>query len=101
MGLWFRWPRLQGCDKHNGESMKTPCDIRKFGLSLATLSLGLTAAASAAAPAPESAPPAAQQPAQQTTELDEIWIHGKRLAHRITAAEDEFFPIYNRVNKND
>jgi hypothetical protein len=63
------------------------------------MGVGITAAASA--PAPELATAASQQPAQQITELDEIWVHGKRLADRITAAEDEFFPIYNRVNKND
>jgi hypothetical protein len=81
--------------------MKMPCDVRTFRLSLAMLSLAWAAAASAAAPATGSAPDAAQQPAQPTTELDEIWIHGKRLADRITAAEDEFFPIYNRVNNNN
>jgi hypothetical protein len=93
--------RVQGCDNRCGEPMKTPCDIRKYCLSFVMLALAWTAAASAAALAPESAPAAAQQTAQPTTELDEIWIHGKRLADRITAAEDEFFPIFNKVNKND
>jgi hypothetical protein len=79
--------------------MKMPRAIRRFCLAFATLPLAMTVGISAAAPEP--APATSQQPSQQITELDEIWVHGKRLADRITAAEDEFFPIYNKVNKDN
>jgi hypothetical protein len=82
--------------------MKISLALRSTRLPCAALFLvlaGGTCAAAASAPAPAAA--ASQQPAQEIAELDEIWIHGKRLADRITDAEDEFFPIYNKVNKND
>lgn len=34
-------------------------------------------------------------------ELEEVWVHGRSLANRITDAEDEFFALYNKVNKNN
>jgi hypothetical protein len=33
-------------------------------------------------------------------QLEQIWILGKGLAHRIEDAEDEFFPLYNKANRN-
>jgi len=44
--------------------------------------------------------PAAGAPAAML-ELDEIWVHGKRLANRIEEAEDEFFGLYNSLNDDD
>lgn len=81
--------------------MKTRHPIRNCRLALAALGLTMAAASGIAAPAPATEPAPSVQPEPQITELDEIWIHGKRLADRITDAEDEFFPIYNKVNKND
>jgi hypothetical protein len=34
-------------------------------------------------------------------ELEVVWVHGKSLANRITDAEDEFFALYNKVNRNN
>jgi hypothetical protein len=34
-------------------------------------------------------------------ELDEILVHGKRLQQRIIEAEDEFYKLYNQINKDD
>lgn len=34
-------------------------------------------------------------------ELDEVWVHGKRLADRIEEAEDDFFRLYNALNEDD
>jgi hypothetical protein len=50
--------------------------------------------------APRVSAPAASPPDEKLQQLEEIWIHGKRLAHRIEDAEDEFFPLYNKANKN-
>lgn len=44
--------------------------------------------------------PAAVAPSPML-ELDEIWVHGKRLANRIEEAEDEFFGLYNSLNDDD
>lgn len=79
--------------------------IRKTGLSLilsmATASICMAAdAPHGNAAAPGSIPPASQ-PEQKIQELEEVWVQGKRLAHRIEDAEDEFFPLYNKANRND
>lgn len=34
-------------------------------------------------------------------ELEEVWVHGKRLADRIEEAEDAFFGHYNALNEDD
>src|SRR5690606_37366877 len=34
-------------------------------------------------------------------ELDEVWVHGKSLARRIEQAEDDFFRLYNALNRDD
>jgi hypothetical protein len=87
---------------------KTPRAIRDLCLSLAamlpiamaagTCSAATTQPTAAAAPTPA---PAAAQADEKLQQLEQIWAHGKRLAHRIEDAEDEFFPLYNKVNKND
>ncbi|HUG73483.1 MAG TPA: hypothetical protein VMK82_08685 [Steroidobacteraceae bacterium] len=43
-----------------------------------------------------SAIAADQQPLE---ELDEIWVQGKRLSKSIADVEDDFFELYNKVNK--
>jgi hypothetical protein len=50
--------------------------------------------------APRAPAPASSPPDEKLQQLEEIWVHGKRLAHRIEDAEDEFFPLYNKANKN-
>ncbi|MEO6080036.1 MAG: hypothetical protein ABIQ86_09690 [Steroidobacteraceae bacterium] len=77
---------------------------RTLGLALAallsTLASGVCAGAEAQAiaAAPESV--AMQQPAQELETLDEVWIRGKHLSRMIEDAEDDFFALYNKVNKN-
>lgn len=44
--------------------------------------------------------PAAGAPAAML-ELDEIRVHGKRLATRVEEAEDDFFGLYNSLNDDD
>lgn len=61
-----------------------------------TLCLAGTAAAEAA---PAVTPPASE--AAPALELDEVWVHGKRLADRIEEAEDAFFALYNELNDDD
>ena len=71
-----------------------------FGLALAAaLSLGL-ATAHAASPAP-TAGAATEPPIGEVQELDEILVRGKKLRDLIADAEDEFFALYNKINKDD
>lgn len=39
--------------------------------------------------------------AEPMMELDEILVHGKRLQERIIEAEDEFYKLFNQINKDD
>ncbi|MEO8313486.1 MAG: hypothetical protein ABI645_01715 [Pseudomonadota bacterium] len=73
--------------------------IKNTCFALATLLVFATTNAHAAAKTPEPATP--PQTAEQTQELDEIWVNGKRLVDQITDAEDKFFPVYNKINKNN
>lgn len=68
------------------------------GLRLALATVLAITAASAASAATEDAN-AAAQPVEEIQELDEIWVRGQRTADAITAAEDDFFTLYNRLNK--
>lgn len=72
---------------------------------------GATQAAAQAAPAPvtttgatAAAPdvaPAAPQVEEVLEELEEITVHGRRLRDRIIEAEDQFYKLYNQINKDD
>jgi hypothetical protein len=66
-------------------------------MAMATATSAAADRATAAAPAPA----AAQQSTEVTQELEEIWVHGKRLVDRINDAQDDFYPLYNKANKND
>lgn len=75
----------------------------KFLLALTTT---LCAAAWAVATAGEVMPlqdaSAQASPAPAPLQdLDEVWVHGKRLADRIETAEDDFFHLYNALNEDD
>lgn len=68
-------------------------------VAIATLLLLAAGAARAAAPTPQAtAPDAASGELQQ---LDEILVHGEAVRNRIADAEDQFFQLYNKLNKND
>lgn len=43
---------------------------------------------------------AAQQASDGIQELEEVRIRGKRIVDQIAAAEDRFFPLFNKLNKN-
>lgn len=43
---------------------------------------------------------AAQQTSDGIQELEEVRVHGKRIVDQIAAAEDRFFPLFNKLNKN-
>ncbi len=75
---------------------------RIFCLAFATFfSIGLASTASAADAAPASKAPAAAVPIAQVQELEEILVRGKSIRDAIADAEDEFFALYNKVNKDD
>lgn len=38
------------------------------------------------------------QPVEELQELDDVWVHGERLAQRIEKAEDDFIALYNELN---
>ncbi len=46
------------------------------------------------------AAPTAQQPVEELEVLDEIRVRGKSLARDISDAEDDFFKLYNKLNRN-
>jgi hypothetical protein len=72
---------------------------RNFCLALAVLvsfgSGAVLAQEAAPAAAAEATPPAGPE------ELEEILVQGTSLRERIADAEDEFFQLYNKLNKND
>ena len=41
-----------------------------------------------------------QRPVEEIQELAEIWVYGKRLSQVIEDAEDDFFLLYNKLNKD-
>jgi septum formation topological specificity factor MinE len=67
----------------------------------AVLSAGIFTTASAAGAPPAAAPTAADPSIDQVQELDEIMVRGKRLRDAIADAEDDFFALYNKLNKDD
>jgi hypothetical protein len=75
--------------------------IRNTGLLLMlsmVMATGTCIAAEASSGNAATPAPSAAQPVQ---ELEAVWVQGKRLAHRIEDAEDEFFPLYNKANRKD
>ena len=68
---------------------------RQLGLVLAALLPIAMAAPSMAADASVVAPAAAEQ----LQELDEVLVRGQRLSVEIADAEDEFYLLYNKLNK--
>jgi hypothetical protein len=74
----------------------------KTWIPCATLAIALTLATSAAfGQETAAATPAAGQPAEELEELAEIEVRGKRLRDEIADAEDNFYQLYNQVNKDD
>lgn len=76
----------------------------KLRLALATMlciaATGAYAAADAPAAAQTAAPGAAAQPGEPLEQLREVWVRGKRLVTAIADAEDDFFKLYNQLNRN-
>jgi hypothetical protein len=69
----------------------------------AMLCLGMATGAGAAIEASEAGKPAtsaAQKPIEELEQLDEIRVRGKSLAFAISDAEDDFFKLYNKLNKD-
>ena len=69
-----------------------------YGLAL-VIGVALSMPVSAAVEAPAAEILTAT--ADPLVELEEVWVRGKRLADRITDVEDEFFELYNKVNKTN
>ncbi len=67
---------------------------RRLCLPLAVLLSAMTANASAATDAP------APQAIEEIQDLDEIWVRGEHLSKVIEDAEDDFFKLYNKLNKD-
>lgn len=65
------------------------------------LSLSMMSGAWAADAPAATADSAAAQPAEQLEELEEVWARGKSLAQEIREAEDSFYAVYNKVNRNE
>jgi len=78
-------------------------ETRILCLSLAaTLPLAWSSGAHATdGPAPVAAEPqAAQLPVEELQVLDEIWVRGKHLSSEVVRAEDDFYRLYNKLNRN-
>ncbi len=75
------------------------------GLMQGFIALSLAMAASASATGAQGAETAmgstAAAPAEPLMELDEVLVHGKRLQERIVEAENEFYKLFNEINKED
>jgi hypothetical protein len=69
---------------------------RKLCLSLAAMVSAMTANVHAAAASDAPAP----QAIEEIQQLDEIWVRGKHLSRVIEDAEDDFFKLYNKLNKD-
>lgn len=67
------------------------------GMLCMALAAGAHAATDSASVA---APAAAPQSGGEVVELKEVWVYGKKLAARIADAEDDFFRLYNKLNRN-
>jgi hypothetical protein len=69
------------------------------------LAVGLSVAALGSPAAQETAPAGgvgqAEVPIEELEELDEVVVRGERLRDTIIKAEDEFYKLYNQLNKND
>src|SRR5690606_11294923 len=84
-----------------------------IGMNLATriccitLAVGIAGAMPAIGQAASADGPTGQLEAPQAAseapllELEEVLVHGKRLQERIVEAEDEFYKLFNQVNKDD
>ena len=72
-----------------------------------TLAVGIAGAMPAIGQAASADGPTGQLEAPQAAseapllELEEVLVHGKRLQERIVEAEDEFYKLFNQVNKDD
>lgn len=81
--------------------------LRSTEMILAAVAVALTIAPGSASSAeqqasiPVAAASGAPQQQLELLELDEVVVHGERLRDRIIKAEDEFYKIYNQVNKDD
>lgn len=79
---------------HNRSVMKTAALV----FLLATAGVAAAQEGQAGATAAVPAPAAAEE---QLMELEEVVVHGERLITRIVNAEDEFYKLYNELNKDD
>lgn len=74
----------------------------RFLSCLAALLPALALPASATAAVDTAPAVAAAAPAEEEAiVLDEVLVRGKRLEQRIVEAENEFYKLYNQLNKND
>ncbi len=78
---------------------KNSCLTLVAALCLAGTAVSLAADAPAASS--PTAPTQAQSPPEQLEELDEVVVRGRRLQEDIVKAEDNFYKLYNQLNKND
>lgn len=62
--------------------------------------LGAASADEVAAPVGVEVPDATRESTGSVEELAEVWVKGKRLSEVIERAEDEFFVLYNKLNKD-
>jgi hypothetical protein len=73
---------------------------RRLGATFAMVLAFAVASATQAATAASTSPVAQAQPIGELQELDEIWVRGKSLSDQIVDTEDEFFRLYNKLNRN-
>lgn len=73
--------------------LRVPLPARLLGLAMAAIVASATAAGAAA--------PANASPVEELQELDEIWVRGKLTANVVVDAENRFFRLYNKLNRNN
>jgi hypothetical protein len=74
--------------------------MTRIHVRLAALALIVLAVSPAGIAADDVQPPAAQENAV-LEELDEVVVHGKRIMEQIIDAEEEFYKLFNELNKDD
>lgn len=79
---------------HNHGVMKTAALVILLAAAGAVAAQEGQTGATAAVPAPAASE-------EQLMELEEVVVHGERLVNRIINAENEFYKLYNELNKDD
>lgn len=81
--------------------MRSPLQLASRSVRLVMVAMLGIAAASAVPAAISAESMTAQTPIEEVQELGEIWVRGESLSDVIAEAENEFFRLYNKLNRKN